>query len=107
MLANFHMCGIMLLLLRAAFKMLVRAYVFWCLMFSLSGPCELLFPLDLSCGECKVIPLYFLYCSVNGSVCLVCCVSDSICELIGETIRNIFGCVGQFVVECYGNVECG
>ena len=49
MLANFHMCGIMLVL-TAVFNMLVRneceskrAYVFRCLMFSLSGPCELLF----------------------------------------------------------------
>ena len=30
--------------------------------------------LDLGCGECIVISLYFLCCSVNGSVCLVCCV---------------------------------
>ena len=49
MLANFHnMCGIMLVL-RADFNMLMRnaspgGYVcFRCLMFSLSGPCELLF----------------------------------------------------------------
>ena len=27
--------------------------------------------LDLSCGECNVISLYFLCCSVNGSVCLL------------------------------------
>ena len=27
-------------------------------------------------------------CSANGSVCLVCCVFDSVCELFGETIRN-------------------
>ena len=27
--------------------------------------------------------LYFLCCSVNGYVCLVCCVFDSICELFG------------------------
>ena len=33
-----------------------------------------LLPLDLSCGECDVIFLYFMCCSVNGSVCLVCCV---------------------------------
>ena len=39
---------------------------------------------------------------VNGSVCFVCCVSDSVCELFGETIRNIFG--RAFVVECYGVV---
>ena len=47
--------------------------------------------LDLSCGECKAISLYFLCCSVNGSVSLVCCVTDSVCELFGETIRNILG----------------
>ena len=48
MLANFHMCGIMLVL-RAVFNMLVRnasprrPMCFSCLMFNLSGPCELLF----------------------------------------------------------------
>ena len=47
MLANFHMCGIMLLL-RAVLNMLVRnaspkgSMCFRCLMSSLSGPCELL-----------------------------------------------------------------
>ena len=40
----------------------------------------------LSCGECNVISLYFLYFSVTGSVCLVCCVSDS-------SIRTILGVV--------------
>ena len=30
--------------------------------------------LDLSCGECYVISLYFVRCSVGVSVCLVCCV---------------------------------
>ena len=44
MLANFHMCGI-----RAVFNMFVRnasprgPMYFRCLMFNLSGPCELLF----------------------------------------------------------------
>ena len=48
MLDNFHMCGI-ILVLRAVFNMLVRnasprePMCFRCLMFSLSGPCELLF----------------------------------------------------------------
>ena len=48
MLANFHMCGIMLVL-RAVFNMLVRngsprgPICFRCLIFNLSGPCELLF----------------------------------------------------------------
>ena len=36
--------------------------------------------LDLSCGECNVISLFVLCCSVNGSVCFVCCVSDRIYE---------------------------
>ena len=50
MLANFHMCGIMLVL-RTAFNMPVRnvsprePMCFRCLMFRLSGPCELLFVL--------------------------------------------------------------
>ena len=48
MLANFHMCGIMLVL-RAVFNMFKRnasprgSMCFRCLMFNLSGPCELLF----------------------------------------------------------------
>ena len=48
MLANFHMCGIMLVL-SAVFNMLVRnaspgrPMCFRYLVFSLSGPCELLF----------------------------------------------------------------
>ena len=48
MLANFHMCGIMLVL-RAVFNLLVRnasprgPMCFRCLMLNLSGPCELLF----------------------------------------------------------------
>ena len=28
--------------------------------------------LERSCGDCDVISLYFMCCSVNGSVCLVC-----------------------------------
>ena len=48
MFANFHMCCIMLVL-RAVFNMIVRnasprgLMCFRCLMFNLSGPCELLF----------------------------------------------------------------
>ena len=48
MLANFHMCGI-ILVLRAVFNILVRnasqrwPMCFRCMMFTLSGPCELLF----------------------------------------------------------------
>ena len=61
--------------------------------------------MDLSSGECNVISLHFLCYSVNGSDCLVCCVFDSVCELIGETFHNMFGCDCYFVVECYGSVE--
>ena len=35
---------------------------------------------------------------------LMCCVLDSVCELFGETIRNVCGCSCYFVVECYGCV---
>ena len=40
--------------------------------------------------------LYLLCCSVNVSVCLVCCVLDSVCQLFGETIRNV--CLGVVAV---------
>ena len=43
-------------------------------------------------------------CSVNLSVCLVCCMFNSVCELFGETNRNMFGCGCCLVVECYGSV---
>ena len=37
-----------------------------------------------------------------GSVCLAGCVSDSVFQLFGKIIRNMFGCGCYFVVECYG-----
>ena len=52
MLANFHMCDIMLVL-RAVFNMLVRNasqrghICFSCLMFSLSGPCDIILTIDM------------------------------------------------------------
>ena len=60
--------------------------------------------LDLRSSECDVVFLYVVCCSVNVSVCFVYCVFDSVCELFGETIRNVFGCSCYFVVECYGSV---
>ena len=54
--------------------------------------------------KCESLHLYVLCCSVNGSVCFMCCVFDSVCELVDETIRNMFGCGCYFVVECYGSV---
>ena len=103
-------------LLRAVLNILVRnasprgPMCFRCLIFNLSGPCELLFftlfysLLDLRSSECNVVSLYVVCCSVNVSVCFVCCVLDSVCELFGETIRNVCGCSCYFVVECYGCV---
>ena len=32
-----------------------------------------------------LLSLYVVCCSVNVSVCFVCCVLDSVCELFGET----------------------
>ena len=63
--------------------------------------------LDLKSGECDVVSLYVLCCSVNESICLRVCVFDSVCELLDETIRNMFGCVCYFVVERNRVVKCG
>ena len=49
--------------------------------------------LDLRSGECNVVSLYVLWCPVKVSVCFVCCVFDNVCELFGETIRKMCGCV--------------
>ena len=38
-------------------------------------------------------------------ICLFCVLR--VCELFGETIRNMFGCVCYFVVEGDGVVVCG
>ena len=105
------MCGIMLVL-RAVFNMLVRNAIprrpmcFRCLMFSLSGPCELLFLLSfnayMNCGECGVISLYFIVALLMDifALCVACLTVFMKCE----TIRNMFGCGCYFVVECYGSV---
>ena len=49
--------------------------------------------LDLSCSECDVISLYFMCFSVNGSVCLVCCVFDSVCGSQVFALLMLFICV--------------
>ena len=56
-------------------------------------------PLGPESSECDVVSLYVVCCSVNVSVCFVCCVLDSVCELFGETIRNVFGCSCYFVLN--------
>ena len=37
--------------------------------------------------------------SVNVSVCFVCCVFDSVCELFGETIRMCLGVVSILLLN--------
>ena len=46
-------------------------------------------------GECNVVSLYVLCCPVNGSVCFVCCVFDSVGDLLGEQFAK---CLGVFVI---------
>ena len=43
-------------------------------------------------------------CILCVSLLMVMRVFDSVCELFGETICNMFGCGCYFVVECYGSV---
>ena len=57
--------------------------------------------MDPSCGQCDVISLYFMCCSVNGSVCLVCCMLDRVCEML---VKQFEICLGVVVIECYGSV---
>ena len=78
MLANFHMCGIMLVL-RAVFNMLVTVrnatprglMCFRCLMFNLSGPCELLFLLCFIASWTWVVVSVMLYPCILCFVLLV------------------------------------
>ena len=80
--------------------------MFRCLMFSLSGPCDLLFLLycllDLSCRECYVISLYFMCCSVNGSVCLVCCRFD---RFVNCLVKQFAMCLCVFAILLFNVME--
>ena len=51
--------------------------------------------MNLRSGECDVVSLYVLCCSVNGSVCFVCCMFDSVCELFGKQFAI---CLGVFAI---------
>ena len=91
-------------LLRAVLNMLVRnasprePMCFRCLIFGLLGHCELLFLLcfiaSWRSGDCNVY--YCMFCVALSIDLFVL----RVCELFGETIRNMFGCVYYFVVEC-------
>ena len=54
----------------------------------------------------SVIYLYTILCValLIDQFVLCVCMFDSVCDLFGETIRNVFGCGCSFVVECYGSV---
>ena len=79
MLSNVHMCSIMLVL-RAVFNMLVRnastrgPMCFRCMMFNLSGPCELLFFLCFIASWTSVVVSVMLYPCILCVSLLVCCV---------------------------------
>ena len=101
MLAKFHVRGITLLL-RAVLNMFVRNWslrkpiCFRCLLFSLSGHCELLFSLCFIASWTTFVVSVMVYpcilcVTVNGSVCLVCCVFGSVCELFGEICLGVGG----------------
>ena len=49
-----------------------------------------------------ILVLCALFC---WCICLACVLR--VCELFGDTIRNVFGCGCYFVAECYGCVKCG
>ena len=43
--------------------------------------------------------LYFLCCSVNVSVCLVCCVLDSVCEFLVKQFAMCLGVVAVLLLN--------
>ena len=43
-------------------------------------------------GECNVVSLYVLCCSVNGSVCFMCCV------FVNCLVKQFAICLGVFVI---------
>ena len=56
--------------------------------------------LDISCGECDVITLYFMCCSVNGSVCHVCCLFDGHCfGVVAILLLNVFSVHGGALLD--------
>ena len=51
--------------------------------------------LERSCGECGVISLYCMCCSVNGSVCLVYCVFDGVVNCL---VKQLALCIGVVAI---------
>ena len=50
-------------------------------------------------------PCISLCCSVNGSVCFVCCVSDSVHELFAETIDRVWSSKECVCCACDASVQ--
>ena len=76
MLANFHICGIMLLLRAIYTYKSKRVYVFRCLMFNLSGPYELLCLLYfITCVVVSVMLWSCIFCIDLSMVLFVLCVA--------------------------------
>ena len=51
--------------------------------------------MDLRSGECNAVSLYGLCCSVNGSVCFMCCVFDSVVNCL---VKQFPICLGVFAI---------
>ena len=47
-------------------------------------------PVAVLNSECNVVSLYVVCCSVNVSVCFVCCVLDSVREMFVKTILDVW-----------------
>ena len=113
MLANFHMCGIMLVLRRAVFNMLVRnasprgPMCFRCLMFNLSGPCELLFLLCFIASWTLVVVSVMLcpcmFCVALLMYMFVACLTVFVNCLVKQ-FAMCLGVLAVFFAECYGCV---
>ena len=50
--------------------------------------------LDMSCGECNVISLYFMCCSANGSVLCVACLT----VFVNCLVKQFAICLGVVVI---------
>ena len=106
MLANFHMCDIMLEF-RAVFNMLVRNAIprgsmcFRCLMFNVSGPCELLFLLCfISSWTCVVVSVMLCPCMfcVALLIYLFVLFVAHLTVFVNCLVKQFAMC---FVAECY------
>ena len=57
-----------------------------------------MFLLDLRSSECDVVSLYVVWCSVNVSVCFVCCVFDRFANCLGVVAILLLNVMDVFSV---------